>query len=88
MNTKRINLNRGAKIRTPDWDTAFAYCAGQQFDHKVLTDEECDAAIKLCEQGASPMQAAIELFGARGRFSRKLQGPRRGLLGPDGRPLQ
>lgn len=78
--SKRVNVNRGLKLHTGDWDEAFCYVRGQQFGIRgEFTDDEAQAAFKLCENGASPMQAAIELYGPRGRFARQVQGTRRAL---------
>jgi hypothetical protein len=81
---KTINVNRGLKLRTGSWDEAFTYVSGMQFNRQNITDEEADYAIRLCEQGATPMQAAIEMYGQpNGRFVDRTVG-RKLLLPSDG----
>lgn len=72
---KTINLNTGVKAHIGDWDEAFCLCRGQQFGiYGEFHDDEAQAADKLKGMGASPMQAAIDMYGHRGRWKRQEQG--------------
>lgn len=73
---KTLNIGRGLKLHTGTWDDAFILCRGQQFNRKTaLPEDEADYAIKMCEDGATPMQAAIEMYGQpRGKFVDRTRG--------------
>jgi hypothetical protein len=80
---KRINVNKGHKIFSGNWDEAFCMARGNYFGLRgPLPDDEADAAIEACEQGASPMQACMYLYGKRGRFARMVQGTNPDLILP------
>jgi hypothetical protein len=74
------NINRGSKDRSGPimaggWEDMFVMLRGDKFAiRSEFTDDEARDAWALCDAGATPMQAAIELYGRRGKYARVVQG--------------
>lgn len=80
---KTVNINRGVKAHVGDWDEAFCLCRGQRFGiYGEFHDDEAQMAFRLQVQGATPMQAAIDMYGHRGRWKRQEQGTNPALRMP------
>ena len=78
---KSVMINRGVKLHAGDWDDAFCLARGMYFGlRNAVPEDEADDAIKLCNEGATPMQAAMYLYGHRGKYKRRSTGTNPNLV--------